>query len=69
VRRVDLDLWTIAVEGAVDRFCGRPAQRNPYSQLSAPDYREAWLLGWDEANHLLDIRGAEEARRWLTEAA
>jgi hypothetical protein len=57
----------IAIEGAVDRFCGRPRERNPY----APDCDayEWWQFGWDDADQLLEERGAAEARRWLNEAA
>jgi hypothetical protein len=64
-----LDLLLIVVEGAVDRFCGRPRTANPYSFESARDGFEGWLLGWDEADLLLEMRGAEEAARWLREAA
>jgi len=59
----------IAVEGAVDRFCGRPQDRNPYSAEYAPQDWDAWDLGWLTADDLIEIRGAEEARRWLREAA
>jgi hypothetical protein len=66
---MDLGIVTIAVEGAVDRFVGRPREANPYSKRYARRSWEAWLLGWDDANWLLEIRGEEEARRWLREAA
>ena len=54
-----------AVEGAVDRFCGRPLERNPYSFGSAREAYHAWELGWLEADFLLEVRGGEEASRWL----
>lgn len=62
----------IAIEGAVDRFCGRPRNQNPYArQITGEewDYWDAWDLGWADADHLLDMRGQEEAARWLREAA
>jgi hypothetical protein len=62
-------LLPVVVEGAVDRFCGRPRERNPYSYAYARDAFEAWLWGWDDADYLLEIRGREEAARWLGEAA
>jgi hypothetical protein len=65
----DLGLVTIAVEGAVDRFCGRPRHANPYSFEFARQWWEAWQLGWNDASWLLEMRGEEEARRWLREAA
>jgi hypothetical protein len=64
-----IDLIIIAIEGSVDRFCGRPRAVNPYSLAGARGYWEAWLLGWDQADFLLEIRGSEEAPRWLREAA
>jgi hypothetical protein len=30
---------------------------------------EAWEYGWDEGRWLLEMRGHEEAARWLREAA
>ena len=65
----DLGLVYIAVEGAVDRFCGRPREKNPYNPACAREWFEAWALGWDDANYLLDVRGQEEIDRWLREAA
>jgi hypothetical protein len=62
-------LLIVAVEGAVDRFCGRPRAANPYVRQNAPDPWRAWRDGWTEADSLLDERGAEEARRWLAQAA
>jgi hypothetical protein len=64
-----ISLFPIVVEGAVDRFCGRPRSRNPYSPVSAGDYFYAWLWGWDDADALLELRGRAEAARWLREAA
>jgi hypothetical protein len=66
---VNLELTVIAIEGAVDRFVGRPREANPYSKQYARVWWEAWLLGWDEASWLLEMRGEEEAARWLQEAA
>jgi hypothetical protein len=59
----------VVVEGAVDGFCGRPRERNPYSVEYARDAYEAWEWGWDEARFLLELRGQEEASRWLQEVA
>jgi hypothetical protein len=55
--------------GRVDRFCGRPRDQNPYCPTYARDYWLAWDFGWQDGDHLLDERGAEEARRWLGEKA
>jgi hypothetical protein len=66
---VSIYLVPIAVEGAVDRFCGRPRNHNPYSSTSARDHFEMWTWGWDGADELLELRGREEAARWLREAA
>ncbi|HZG35788.1 MAG TPA: hypothetical protein VEY87_08065 [Gaiellaceae bacterium] len=60
-------LWGIVCEGAIDAFCGRPREHNPYDPtLHAA---EAWFYGWDEGRWLLELRGQEEAARWLREAA
>jgi len=59
-------LTLIAIEGAVDRFCGRPQDQNPYSFEFAYEYYVAWELGWVDAGELLEMRGEKEARRWLT---
>jgi len=61
--RRDHFLWAVVVEGAVDAFCGRPLGANPYDQ--ALDSSEAWRYGYVEAKWQLDVRGEEEARRWL----
>lgn len=63
------DLVGIVVEGATDRFCGRPRAMNPYCATHAAGWCHAWLWGWDDADWLLRIRGQEEARRWLEQAA
>ena len=60
-----IELVGIAVEGAVDRFCGRPRHANPYALEFAADEWHAWDLGGGNGDYLLDIRGQEEARRWL----
>ena len=62
-------LVCIVVEGAVDAFCGRPRHRNPYCPTYARDYWLAWDFGWQDARALLEVRGAQEAARWLREAA
>jgi hypothetical protein len=62
-------LVLIALEGAVDRFCGRPRDRNPYCRENARDEFSSWDLGWTEADQLLDLRGQEETQRWLRESA
>jgi hypothetical protein len=64
-----LEIALIALEGAVDSFCGRPRGKNPYSYPFARWEWEAWDLGWIEAKHLLGLRGQAEAARWLREAA
>lgn len=66
-RRVDSFLWGIVCEGAVDRFLGHPRDQNPYGP--GQDSTEAWLYGWDEAEWMFDVRGMDEVRRWLNEAA
>ena len=65
--RLDGFLWAIVAEGCVDRFLGRPRDQNPY--CPGEDPREAWDYGWDEGDWLLEIRGMDEVRRWLREAA
>jgi hypothetical protein len=59
----------IAIEGAVDRFCGRPPDQNPYSRQYAALEWEAWRWGWRCGGGLLEMRGQEEAARWLQEVA
>lgn len=59
----------VVVEGATDRFFGRPFDKNPYSQEYAPDAWRIWALGWKEADWFIDVRGADEAARWLRDAA
>jgi hypothetical protein len=61
-------LLSIPVEGAVDRFAGRPLERNPYVRTVVPDCWQARQEGCQEADSLLEHRGQEEAR-WLREAA
>jgi hypothetical protein len=62
-------LVCIVIEGAVDAFCGRPRERNPYCPENATDYFLAWEFGWVDASALLAERGRDEAARWLQEAA
>src|SRR4051794_8910722 len=59
---------TIIIEGAVDRFCGRPLDQNPYVEEHAPEWSSSWREGWLEADFLLEQRGQAEARRWLEES-
>jgi hypothetical protein len=59
----------IIVEGAVDRFCGRPRDRNPYCQENGQEAWSSWDFGWHNADWYLDVRGEEEASRWLQDAA
>jgi len=59
----------ILVEGAVDAFCGRPKHANPYCEQTVMEASYAWAWGHDEATLQLEIRGREEAARWLREAA
>lgn len=59
----------VLIEGATDYYCGRPRGENPYSYTSALDAHFAWAWGWDEAKMQLELRGQEEAARWLSEAA
>jgi hypothetical protein len=66
---LDIGLFPIVTEGCVDRFCGRPREKNPYDRTSARNHYEAWEWGWDDANSLLEQRGRDEAARWLREAA
>jgi hypothetical protein len=64
-----LDRLGVVVEGAVDRFCGRPISANPYCATYAAEAHVGWRFGWQEDDFLLDIRAAEEAARWLQDAA
>jgi hypothetical protein len=66
-RRADAFLWSVVVEGAADRWCGRPQSQNPYA--GGLDAYEAWDWGWQEADWIFDIRATDEVRRWLREAA
>ena len=59
------DMRAVAVEGAYDRFCGRPLNRNPYSRDELPNASIAWDDGWREFNSLLGQGVAREVRRWL----
>jgi hypothetical protein len=59
----------ICVEGAVDMILGRPRSQNPYCRDHARECWSSWDLGWHEASELLEMRGQEEASRWLREAA
>jgi hypothetical protein len=62
---VDDRLFGIVAEGAVDRFCGRPREQNPYTKSVALEWWAAWEAGWDSAGVLLEERGQEETSRWL----
>jgi len=63
------DYLGVICEGCVDRFCGRPLEANPYHPVYATEAHATWQLAWKEAEALLDMRGQEEASRWLREAA
>ena len=52
-------------ERGAERFCCRRRDRNPHGRGCARDYYEAWQLGWDDADSLLERRGGEQAARWL----
>lgn len=58
---------SVMIEGAVDRFCGRPRERTPYAP-ECVEARSAWDRGWTEAGDYLEARAQEEARRWLEAA-
>jgi len=64
-----LDMLGVICEACVDRFAGRPYDANPYCTDNAPEAHAAWAIAWREAGDLLDMRGQEEASRWLREAA
>jgi hypothetical protein len=63
------DYLGIICEACVDRFCGRPLDANPYCPVNAQDAHAAWVIAWKEADAVLEMRGQEEAARWLREAA
>ncbi len=63
------DKFRVVVEGAVDRFLGRPLLENPYNLEVAPEFHAAWAIAWREADEQLEIRGQQEATRWLSQAA
>jgi hypothetical protein len=63
------ELAGIIVEGAVDRFVGRPRDANPYSEHYAEQAWHSWDFGWREGDWYLECRGQEKARRWLEEAS
>lgn len=52
-------------------FLWPAARPDPYSPVYARYRWEAWDWGWGwtDADYLLDIRGSEEAARWLRERA
>ena len=54
---------SIAIEGAVDRFLGRPLEQNPYSARFAPDGHASWTEGWRDAGRLFEIRMLQSLRR------
>ena len=64
-----VELFSVVSEGCVDRFVGRPRTQNPYNPACALEHFAAWEYGWDDADYLLEVRGREEAARWLREAA
>jgi hypothetical protein len=62
------DMLGVVVEGAADRFFGRPLGKNPYCEENAGEAWRVWALGWKEADWYINMRGQAEARRWLQEA-
>lgn len=60
-------LTDVAIEGAVDRFVGRPLDANPYSPALNGHAWASWRHGYAFAGTLLDLYGTKEARRWLSE--
>lgn len=60
------DMLGVVVEGACDRWFGRPLDRNPASAAHA--FR-VWDFGWKEADFFIDVRGEEKAQRWLRDVA
>lgn len=63
------DYLGVIVEACVDRFCGRPITANPYCGVNATEAHAAWAIAWKEANAVLEMRGQEEAARWLRREA
>lgn len=63
------DALGVAVEGATDRFFGRPLEANPYCKENAEEAWRIWQLGWTEADWFIEVRGQEEASRWLENKA
>ena len=57
----------IAVEGATDRFMGRPRTQNPYNPAVRPYEWALWAYGWTTADWLLTERAEREALRWLND--
>ena len=59
----------IAVEGTAAYFHGRPYDANPYNRKAVPECWASWRFGWCEGSALERLRGDQERRRWLREAA
>jgi hypothetical protein len=59
----------VVAEGVADAIFGRPITANPYDPRFAAEAHAAWAIGWREGRWHLEIRGQEEAARWLREAA
>ena len=68
-RAIRDDALGVVVEGATDRFFGRPFEANPYCKDHAAEAWRVWALGWGEADWFITVRGQEEASRWLRESA
>ena len=62
-------LVDVAIEGATDRFMGRPLSSNPYNAALCLQEWASWRHGWEFAGWLLELRAAAETRRWLNEDA
>ena len=50
-------------------MCGRPISRNPYCLENAAEAHAAWTMGWREFDWYFQIRGQDEAARWLAAAS
>lgn len=61
------DALGVCIEGATDRFFGRPLDKNPYCKENAAEAWRLWALGWNEADWYIDARAQEETSRWLGE--
>jgi len=56
-----------AVEGAADRFFGRPLLANPYNPVHLPHEWASWRYGWAGADVIYSLYLEREIKRWLRE--